>query len=471
MLNFRPKKNDESIVKDTNHATNGHQPFTTKLTSTPGTTSAELNTAISDCLWDDSFEWTEDDMDELILTCQLSSSGKGSLTVPDPPRLQCGVSPSQVLVVPETQLTQMPSRCAGTQIQPQIQPCSQSTQLLFDEEKSGVNNNEVEHAQEVPEQNELDKWELNFDEDDSLLASAAQEFELSQEAMAKPKCSPIKQSNCQNNDGFSFVKPLKSGKNGDDLHESKTKCLPASRNSNTNCSISKNSPRKGNQSNKNSNGRSTCKEPLKTSLLTTGNSSHFTKISKRENPRKISPAKRNDTKRVTGKTASVSVEQFYNKVPTTKTDSKSLLVRGNSSTKETESVSLLTPRERARTKLSLRRTTPSQNKAGTQFENLTRVYENNPQNNARTQQRANDRSSSPLRSIPGNLSYPVKPPQLQTNLEKSKESYSKQTLAKNKEDQNSSVKENNKDQENELDFLLCEDDFAALLDDFNFDGE
>ena len=388
-----------------------NQPCNTKLTSTtiPGTSISGPRTTISgpgttiSGLLHDSFEWTEDDMDELILTCQLSSSGKGSLTVPDPPRPQCGASPSEDIFVPETQLTQMPSRTTRTETQ--MQP----TQILFDEEKSKLNTNEVvlntnhaaeqsEHAQEVPEQKDVDKWEFNFDEDDLLLASAAQEFELSQEAItAKPKCSPKKQD--------------------------------------------------------------------------------------------------------------IGGKQF-DKVPTAKTNSKSLLEEGNSATMtsstknmmDVSSSNVATPR--IKTKLSLRRTTP---KAATLFD--TRANENRyPRNNVRTQLRANQGASSPLQNIPRNLSYPPeKPSRLQTNLEISKEAYSKQTTTNNygsvhnivkeseckpnfidsnvktsvsKErksgllpDQNSSVKQNNKDQENELDFLLCEDNFAALLDDFNFDGK
>jgi hypothetical protein len=282
----------------------------------------------------------------------------------------------------------------------------QPTQILFDEEKSKLNTNEVvlntnhaaeqsEHAQEVPEQKDVDKWEFNFDEDDLLLASAAQEFELSQEAItAKPKCSPKKQD--------------------------------------------------------------------------------------------------------------IGGKQF-DKVPTAKTNSKSLLEEGNSATMtsstknmmDVSSSNVATPR--IKTKLSLRRTTP---KAATLFD--TRANENRyPRNNVRTQLRANQGASSPLQNIPRNLSYPPeKPSRLQTNLEISKETCSKQTTAaKNNssvhnivkecrpnfidvktsvskerksgllQKQNSSVKQNNKDQENELDFLLCEDNFAALLDDFNFDGK
>jgi hypothetical protein len=275
---------------------------------------------------------------------------------------------------------------------------------LFHEEKSKLNTNEVvlntnhaaeqsEHAQEVPEQKDVvDKWGFNFDEDDSLLASAAQEFELSQEAItAKPKCSSKK----QDFDG----------------------------------------------------------------------------------------------------------EQF-DKVATAKTNSKSLLEEGNSakmtsSTKgmmDVSSSNLATPR--TKTKLTLRRTTP---KAVASFD--TRANENRyPRNNVRTQLRANQGASSPLQNIPRNLSYPSeKLSRLQTNLEISKEAYSKQTTAANNygsthnivkeckpncidnnvktsvsslfQEQNSSVKQNNKDQEKELDFLLCEDNFAALLDDFNFDGK
>ncbi|CAB4029588.1 Hypothetical predicted protein [Paramuricea clavata] len=410
----RAKTNDKSAKKVTpvtQSLTN--QPCNTKLTSTtipgtsisgpsttssgPGTTISGPNTTISELLHD-SFEWTEDDMDELILTCRLSSSGKGSLTVPDPPRPQCGASPSQVIFVPETQLTQMPSRTTRTETQ--MQP----TQILFHEEKSKLNTNEVvlntnhsaEHAQEVPEQKDLvDKWEFNFDEDDSLLASAAQEFELSQEAItAKPKCSPKKQD--------------------------------------------------------------------------------------------------------------IEGKQF-DKVPTAKTNSTSLLGEGNfakmtSSNKgivDVSSSNVATPR--TKTKLSLRRTTP---KAATLFD--TRANENRyPRNNVRTQLRTNQGASSPLQNIPRNLSYPPeKPSRLQTNLEISKETCSKQTTAAKNyssvhnivkeckpnfidsnvktsvskerkssllQGQNSSVKQNNKVQENELDFLLCEDNFAALLDDFNFD--
>ena len=392
--------------------------------------------------------WTEDDMDELILTCQLSSSGKGSLTIPEVPKPQCGLSPSQVILVPETQMT--PDACAETQVLPEVERFLQSTQMLFDEEEPEVDTKDVaavlnaehgpelcEHAQEVPEQN-LDLWELDSDEDDSLLASAAQEFELSQEA--------------------------------------KTKSPRFSR------GLAKRSPRKDIQNNKCSNGENTFKESPRTILPTTGNSSSFTKIADQPFSEKLDE---NPHKSVLGgKTTRASGKQ---------SDSN----HSTQSSKETLDVSyggnMSTPRGLAKMKLTLKRSTPCGNKASASFE--TRANENRlPRNNVRSQLRGNDGSSSPSRSIPGNMGYPVKHSRPQTK----EAAFSKQTTqAKNcssakatlshgrstkacasneykrnlSEDKEENVKQNNKVEENELDFLLCEDDVAALLDDFNFDGE
>jgi hypothetical protein len=451
--NFRPKKNEEcsvTVTPLTQSSTNGQQPCNANRAS---------GTINSDFLLEDGFVWTEDDMDELILTCQLSSSGKGSLTIPEVPKPQCGLSPSQVILVPETQMT--PDACAETQVLPEVERFLQSTQMLFDEEEPEVDTYKdvvavlnaehgpelCEHAQEVPEQN-LDLWELDSDEDDSLLASAAQEFELSQEA--------------------------------------KTKSPRFSR------GLAKRSPRKDIQNNKCSNGEIILKESPRTILSTTGNSSSFTKIANQpfsekldENPHRNSPHKNNVSKSVLGgKTTRASGKQ---------SDSN----HSTQSSKETLDAScggnMSTPRGLAKMKLTLKHSTPAGNKPSASFE--TRANENRfPRNNVRSQLRGNDGSSSPLRSIPGNMGNPVKHSRPQTK----EAAFSKQTTqAKNcssvkatlshgrstkecasneykrnlSEDKEENVKQNNKVDENELDFLLCEDDVAALLDDFNFDGE
>ena len=505
-----------------------HQPCMAKQAFIPGTTNYDSKSAISepkpaisdlgraisepaisDCLLEDSFEWTEDDMDELILTCQLSSSGKGSLTVPDAPRPQCGLSPSQVFV-PETQITQMP------QMLPEIEPCSQNTQMLFHEEEPEVNTNEdvtilntdyggQQYEQEVPEQNDLDKWELNFDEDDSLLASAAQEFELSQEAIAKDK-SPKQQR--KNNDCFSLGELPMCGENDYNRQELRRDTLPVSKNLKTDGGLAKKrSPRNENQDNKCSIDKSTLNESSKNDLPTARSSSHFTKISNHlsskkldESPYRNSPHEKNIFKLVEENATSVGGKQD-NRVSTGRT---SFLEKGNFSAIGTMDVpcgSITTPRERTNTRLTLQRTsTPCPNKSGASSK--MRANENHPRNNVCSQLRVNDALPTPLKSGPGNVGYPPKHPQRHTNMEISKEACSKETMAKNcssvnttlneiktngmsekecasrecktsvmqnKEDQD--VRQNNKVQENEMEFLLCEDDVAALLDDFNFDGK
>ena len=509
--NFRAKNGESSkkVKLSDQSLTSKCQPSNKKLSSSsgPGTSISGLNATITDRLMDDSFDWTEDDMDELILTCQLSSSGHGSLTVPDAPKPKFGSSPSQVTFVPETQITQMLSRanCAKPQMKPETKPCSQGTQILFPSEQLDNNklkkvvldtNHVAERTQEVPQQNDVDVWDLNFDEDDSLLASAAQEFELSQEAMAKPRCSPKKEGSCPINDDFSLFESLKGETNHKD-----SLALPAN----------KNYTRKENQNSKNSDDGSTFKQPLKTSVPTARNSSHFTKIncfSKKldENSLKTCPSQNNDLKPVLegtkipptkvnsnngnvsrqmnkstrdnsgcdGKVVDVNSKQF-NKAPTMQ--KKSLTEKGNGGkqinrtkgTLEISSGKSATPRRN----LSLIRTTLSGKKA---FENLTNMNENRfPRNNVHTQRRGNEGFSSPLQSTPGNVSYPEKhASQVKTNLGKSKETSLKslsQTNEDHKSNQKKDLLQNNKGQENEFDFLLCEENFAALFDDFNFEGE
>ena len=119
---------------------------------------------------EDSFEWTEDDMDELILTCQLSSSGKGSLEDPEPPRPHFGFSPS-ITQVPETQMSSRDQDATAKSRDNDGLPIGQSHEVMV--------------------QLEEEKWTLNFAEDDSLLESAAQEFELSQRSVSIPKPNGI----------------------------------------------------------------------------------------------------------------------------------------------------------------------------------------------------------------------------------------------------------------------------------------
>ena len=379
-------------------------------------------TTNSDHLLEDSFEWTEDDMDELIITCQLSSSGKGSLTVPDPPKPKFGFSPSQITLVPETQMLSQ----------------------WDTQEMNGVE--KTEHAQEVPD--EVEKWSLNFDEDDSLLASVAQEFELSQEAAPAPKSSAKKENVCE-----------MFGEN------------------------------------------SSCLDGL---LSSTRNSSPLTKnpvecFQKKfdENP----PTSSLEEKEVRGCAGHVrDVGKQFNNLPRTQANLKKLPKKGDFARHVNDNTENLfasfcspTPREHVRTKLSLKRSStpklvtsckklPPSNENRYSRQNVsTKLRANEEQacvvegqlraneeevraNEAKL--RANEGSSSPLRSIAGNLPYPEKqswPPAV--NLEKSKSGKESSSVEKGR----SNLGRN--EQENELDFLLCEDNFAALLDEFNFEGE
>lgn len=264
LLNYRAKINDECLTV-TQSLTNAGQQLSSKkhAISVPGT-------IVSEILMDDSYEWTEDDMDELILTCQLSSSGKGSLTIPDPPRPQCGMSPSQVVFVPETQLTQLQSQttCAKTEVEPQRQACFQATQILFDEEKPTLNTNKVVQSQcvqKVPERKEADDWEFDSDDVDALLASAVQEFESSQEPIAKPRCT----LNEKNNDQKIYCGFSHDGDDDDCRNLRET----------LNVARGKSSPRKKNHNKQNSNSTFCFKEPLETSLPMNRNSSKLAKDS------------------------------------------------------------------------------------------------------------------------------------------------------------------------------------------------
>ena len=511
----RPKKNESKMtVTPSTQTKQAFIPGTTKFDSKsaisePKPAISELgpalsDPAISDCLLEDSFEWTEDDMDELILTCQLSSSGKGSLTVPDAPRPQCGLSPSQIFV-PETQIAQMP---------PEIEPCLQSTQVLLHEEEPEVNTNEDVpilntncggklYEQEVPVQNDLDKWELNFDEDDSLLASAAQEFELSQEAGAKDE-SPKQQR--ENIDGFSLGEQPTCGENDYNCQKLLTDTLPVSGNLTTDGGFAKRSPRNENENNKSSIGKSTLKESSQNVLPTTRSSSQFTKITNHSSSKKLDDSPPRNSRHE--KNISKLVEENAASL------GGNFLEKGNFSTIGTVDVScdsIATPRQRTKTKLTLQRTsTPCPNKSSASSK--MRANENHySRNNVWSQSRVNDALSAPLQSGPGSTASPAKHPRLLTNLKISTEACSKQTMAKNCSYVNTTLNESkpngmsvkecvsreckareckareckareckaslsqnkeeqsNKVQENAIDFLLCEDDVAALLDDFNFD--
>lgn len=518
-------KNDESSKKVTlgnQSLTSDRQASNNKLpnSSGPGASISGLNATIADHLMDDSFDWTEDDMDELILTCQLSSSGHGSLTVPDAPKPKFGSSPSQVTFVPETQVTQMKSQeiCTKAQMKPETKPCTEGTQVLFsakqpdnDKRKKVVTNgNQIaDHAQEVPQQNGLDVWDMNFDEDDALLASAVEEFELSQEAMAKIRDSLKKEKKCPGNDnGFSFV-PLKtcpSQNNNPKPGISKIVKIPSTQmNSNkgnetkhNDLPASKTCTRQENQNYTKSKGGCSFKQPLRSSLPTARDSSQFTKIncfSKKldENPLKTCPSQNNNStpgvskipptqtnsnkgNRKMNRNSSNNpghngkMSDVNSKAPTIQTKGLTEKINQINRSKgplEISSGNIATSRKN----LSLMRTTPNEKKA---FENTD---ENRfPRNKARTQARANGGFSSPLQSTPGNASYPEKhASRAKTNLEKSKETCLK-ALPQTKEDEKSNQKkkdslQSNKGQENEFDFLLCEENFAALFEDFNFDGK
>ena len=127
-------------------------------------------------------------MDELILTCQLSSSGKGSLDVPDAPKPHFGSSPSILTHVPETPMLSWDrdtARKSGDANRASAEEPRDCHELRAEEsrdrhELSAGRSRETKHEEEK-------SWDLIFGEDDSFLECAALEFELSQESFPKEK--------------------------------------------------------------------------------------------------------------------------------------------------------------------------------------------------------------------------------------------------------------------------------------------
>lgn len=495
---------------------NAEQDCKTKVTGT-----AEACTAVSDCLLEDSFEWTEDDMDELVLTCQLSSSGKGSLTVPKTSKPQFGTSPSQVSFVPETQFTQICSRAshAETQKQADASSPSQCTQILFPEEEDkklyideggdeALNANEVrqfQHAQQIPEQEDADQWELSFDDDDSLLASAMHEYELSREGIAKSE------DNENVNNGKNGSPKIEEPPKSDDLVTSHlTKRFNFTE-------------RKVNSCQTESTNSSSSKELVKNGLSKTITSSHLTINSKFDTKiQKTSPPTTSDstTKRTSdrdvrrldkmavkqsksnnlfgkrnfadiaknpGNSEMKVSEKPLNRMPTAQTNSRSMLekdfctkqVNESNKTEYVSSGNMATPlgRDRANTPCGI---------GSTSLENAAHANKSRYlRNNARTHLRDNVQSRPlPLQSLPElrpqeNSKFSKEKPASrikQTTTNNSTREFlskteSKSSLVLPSKAQNSSEMQKNEKQENEFDFLMSEDDFTALLDDFNFDGE
>lgn len=125
-------------------------------------------------------------MDELILTCQLSSSGKGSLDVPDAPKPHFGSSPSILTHVPETQMlswdrdTARESRVRHELPAEEPRDCHE---LRVEDSRDRHELSAGRSRETKPEEEK--SWDLIFGEDDSFLECAALEFELSQESFPK----------------------------------------------------------------------------------------------------------------------------------------------------------------------------------------------------------------------------------------------------------------------------------------------
>ncbi|XP_028409813.1 uncharacterized protein LOC114532497 [Dendronephthya gigantea] len=478
----RMKRNEESsssVTQVKQHASTngGEQDCKTNVTC-----AAEASAAISDCLLEDSFEWTEDDMDELILTCQLSSSGKGSLTIPEASKPRFGASPSQVSFVPETQFTQIRSRTAHTETQKRTDASShepQCTQILFPEGEDGnideggdgaLNTSEVrqfEHAQQIPEQEDTDQWD--FDDDDSLLATAMHEFELSQKAVSKQKYD---QNDTNNKHGGSRI--------GGSAQKSDDDFVTSNLTNHFNLT-----ERRLDKSLEERTNSSTSKEPVKNSLSTTRTSSRSTINSKVDTKQqKISTPTTSHS--ITGRTNDFNVKQL-NKIAVKRSGSNNLLGKRNcAQIAKDASNSGTSVLEKPFNKMMPQ--TNSTNMLGKGFcakqineRNKTKDVSSGSMTTPRgrggslpnlTQRNGN---RHPRDNLTGDLECPKGKLTRQTTTNNNStrgfvtKPESKSSLVPQSKLQNSSETQPNENQENEFDFLMSEDDFTALLDDFNFD--
>lgn len=171
-------------VNDKNfHAKDCTSP-TGKISSKP--LICEDNSSILDNqAFENSYKLMEDDMDDLLLTCQLSSSSNLTVSVSDQPCLKCGESPSEMGTpnVPESFL-------APNAIQQGVCKEIQETQMLFSdhEEDTEINERELNSYETTAYEREIsaqsDHW-FDDDDDDLILATAVQEYEKSQDLHVK----------------------------------------------------------------------------------------------------------------------------------------------------------------------------------------------------------------------------------------------------------------------------------------------